>query len=199
MNKGYYLVLLTDVHNRREVVCMARIQVRKMYSNFIVISFKYICAVIEKGLIWFTGYFLSNCQNHVKMLRNYLLIWKKKKKNSVVLHKLLHFEWKVYFHLLPWNLKSWPTGSVLASSGLLSQCMSCSVCCCSYCEWCVSVNSTGCTDTVFLAAIHKLSEVVGPPEEWWIALTKTLLPPFIKDEEGSRQGALCLHSFLDLP
>lgn len=51
MNKGYYLVLLTDVHNRREVVCMARIQVRKMYSNFIVISFKYICAVIEKGLI----------------------------------------------------------------------------------------------------------------------------------------------------
>lgn len=103
-------------------------------------------------------------------------------------------EWKFYFHLLPFNLKSCQTFKsvyALQCTLLFPQGTVC------HCQ--PKSNTSGCADTASLAANHKLSEVVGPPEEWWIVLRITSLPPFRKDDEGSRQGAFCLRSFLDLP
>jgi len=111
-------------------------------------------------------------------------------------------EWKFHVHLLPFNLKSCQTGNIVSSLGLLGHYMPCSAYCCStknglsLSTW--EQHRRFCWYS-FTGSKSWTKWVVGPPVEWWIALWINLLPPFRKDDEGSRQGAFCLRSFLDLP
>lgn len=110
------------------------------------------------------------------------------------MNSYLDLEWKFYFHLLPFNLKSCQTFKSVYALQCILLFPRGTVC---HCQ--PESTTSGCADTASLAANHKLTEVVGPPEEWWIVLRITSLPPFRKRWWGIRARRILFAFFPDLP